>query len=128
MENQKMDQKNTFEYTYSAKRKEEIETIKKKYMPKEEDKMELLRKLDRNVEKPGTMAAIILGVIGALFLGVGMSCTMVFRGVYFIPGILIGLVGIGLVAAAYPVYKKITVKERKRIAPQILALTEELSK
>ena len=35
----------SFEYTYSAERRQEIEAIRKKYLPKEEDKMEKLRKL-----------------------------------------------------------------------------------
>lgn len=128
MSEQHMNQENTFEYTYSAKRQEEIEAIKKKYMPKQEDKMELLRKLDRGVEKKGTMTAIILGVIGVLLLGTGMSCCMVFQGIYFIPGIILGIIGMAVTAVAYPAYKTITAKERERIAPQILALTEELSK
>lgn len=42
MSEQNVKHENTFEYTYSAKRQEEIEAIRKKYMPKEEDKMELL--------------------------------------------------------------------------------------
>lgn len=96
-------------------------------MPREEDKMEQLRRLDKGVEKKGIMWAIILGVVGCLIMGTGMSCVMVFQSSYFIPGILIGILGIALIAAAYPVYKKIIVRERERIAPQILALTEELS-
>lgn len=127
MDNKNMDTEKTFEYTYSAKRKEEIEAIRKKYMPKEEDKMELLRKLDKSAEQKGTVAALILGVVGCLIMGLGMSCTMVFQGVYFVPGIIIGILGMVLIAVAYPVYKKITEKEREKIAPQILALTEELS-
>ena len=127
MDNQRRNQENTFAYTYSAKRKEEIEAIRKKYLPQEEDKMDLLRKLDKSVERPGSVAALRLGVGGALIMGRGMSCVMVFQGAYFIPGILIGIVGIALIVAAYPVYKRITARERERIAPQILALTEELS-
>ena len=59
-------------------------------------------------------------------MGVGMCCSMVWMGIWFIPGIVIGLIGIGDVAAAYPVYSRITKKERERLAPQILKLTEEL--
>lgn len=128
MNEQDVNQENTFEYTYSAKRQEEIEEIKKKYMPKQEDKMELLRKLDRSVEKKGTMTAIIIGVIGSLLLGMGMSCCMVFQGIFFVPGIILGMIGMAVMVVAYPAYRRITTKERERIAPQILALTEELSK
>lgn len=120
--------KETFEYTYSAKQQEEIEKIRRKYMPKEEDKMELLRKLDRDVTKPGTIWSIVLGVIGCLIFGAGMSLVMVGPKTFFVLGIVAGLIGIAVMAAALPIYKKITEKERQRIAPQILALTEELSK
>ena len=54
-----MENKNTFEYTYSAKQQEEIAAIKKKYMPVEEDKMETLRRLDKSVERPGTILSIL---------------------------------------------------------------------
>ena len=40
-----MDNRQTFEYTYSAERQQEIESIRKKYLPKEEDKMDRLRRL-----------------------------------------------------------------------------------
>lgn len=116
-----------FEYTYSAKQQEEIRDIRKKYLPKEEDKMEQLRRLDRSATKKGTVVSIAVGVISCLILGVGMCCTMVWTDVLFIPGIIIGLIGIAGVAAAYPIYNRITKKEREKLAPQILRLTEELS-
>lgn len=124
-----MEQKNeAFEYTYSATQQEEIEAIRKKYLPKEEDKMELLRKLDRDVTKPGTIWSIVTGVLGCLVFGGGMSCIMVAGKDFFVIGIILGLIGMIVMAAALPIYKKITKRERDRIAPQILALTEELSK
>lgn len=118
----------SFHYTYSAKEQEELKRIRQKYAPKEEDKMEQLRRLDRNVTQKGTMVSIIIGVIGALIFGIGMCCTMVWGGIWFIPGIIIGLVGIGGVAAAYPAYTYVIKKEREKIAPEILKLTDELMK
>lgn len=118
--------KETFHYTYSAKQQEEIERIRNKYISKEEDKVEQLRRLDESVTRPGTVAAIIIGVIGTLILGVGMCCTMVWADTMFIPGIVIGGVGIAVIIAAYPVYTHITKRQREKIAPQILKLTEEL--
>lgn len=120
--------KETFEYTYSAVKQDEIDKIRRKYIPKEEDKMDLLRKLDKDVTKPGTIWSIIIGVIGCLVLGAGMSLVMVGPEMFFIIGIVVGLIGIAIMAAALPIYKKITDNERKRITPQILKLTEELSK
>ncbi len=117
-----------FEYTYSAKQQAEIEQIRKKYLPKEEDKMELLRKLDRDATKPGTICSIAVGVVGCLVFGFGMSCVMVWSDSLMIFGIVVGLIGMVLVGIAYPLYVKITKKQREKLAPQILALTEELSK
>lgn len=123
-----MENKETFEYTYSAKEQEEINQIRKKYLPKEEDKMELLRKLDRDVTKPGTIKAIIVGVIGCLIFGAGMSFAMVWTDSLLVVGIVLGIIGMGIMALALPIYQKTTAKERERIAPEILRLTEELSK
>ena len=119
-------EKDTFTYTYSAKQQEEIRNIRKKYLPREEDKMEQLRRLDRDTTRKGTVLSVLVGVIGCLLVGVGMCCTMVWMK-FFIPGVVIGLIGIAAVAAAYPLYTRVTKKERERLAPQILKLTEELS-
>lgn len=122
-----MDQnEETFEYRYSAKQQEEIEAIRRKYLPKEEDKMEQLRQMDKRVSHKGTIISIIIGVIGCLLLGIGMCCTMEWAGRWFVPGIIIGVIGIVMIALAYPLYDRITKKERKKIAPLILKLADEL--
>ena len=120
--------KDIFRYTYSAKQQEEIQNIRKKYLPREEDKREQLRRLDRGTTKKGTFVSITAGVVGCLLLGVGMCCTMVWMERLFVPGIILGLIGIAAVAAAYPLYVRITKKEQEKLAPQILKLIEELSK
>lgn len=56
---------------------------------------------------------------------VGITNTMA-AGV--IIGIIVGIVGIAGVAAAYPLCVYITKKERQRIAPEILKLSDELLK
>lgn len=118
----------TFSYTYSAKEQQEIECIRQKYMPKKEDELEQLRRLDKSAEQPGMIASICLGVIGTMLFGIGMCCTMVWAEYFFVPGIIIGVLGMGLIGAAYPVYQKVTKKQREKIAPQILALSEKLKK
>ncbi len=115
-----------FEFDYSARKQKEIEEIKKKYLPKEEDKMETLRKLDQSVTQKGTKYSVIIGVIGALVMGTGMSMTMTGATSMFVFGIMIGIIGMVVIAVAYPVFKKVTEEQKKKIAPQILALTEEL--
>lgn len=116
-----------FEFSYSAKRQKEVDEIRKKYLPKEEDKLETLKRLDSEAERPGTIASIVAGTFGTLLLGVGMCCTMVWAEGFFLIGVLVGLIGIAVLGAAYPLYKKVTKKEREKIADQILALSAELS-
>ena len=122
---------NSFEYTYSAERQQEIEAIRKKYLPKEEDKMEQLRRLHSIPTEKAQAASIAIGVLGALILGTGMSLCMTELGaalghLAMVIGILVGLFGLVMVALAYPVYNIVLRKERQRIAPEILRLSEEL--
>ena len=124
------EKKETFNYTYSAAQQEEIKSIREKYMrpTPEEDKMERLRRLDASVTRLGTIVSLMVGIISALILGIGMCCTMVWAETFFIPGIFIGVIGIVGVIAAYPVYDYITKKQREKLAPEILRLSDELIK
>lgn len=122
---------NAFEYTYSARRQQEVEEIRKKYLPREEDKMEQLRKMHSIPTKKAQTASITMGIVGALILGTGMSLCMTELGSLLgsfslVVGIPVGILGIILSALAYPAYQRILKKEREKIAPEILRLTDEL--
>ena len=125
---------NAFEYTYSARRQQEVEEIRKAYLPKEEDKMEQLRRLDASVYSKATTVSLVVGIIGALVMGLGMSLAMTDIGaalgtvLAMAIGIGIGVVGIVLASLAYPLYNRTLKKEREKIAPEILRLTDELMK
>lgn len=122
-----MENKETFSYTYSAKQQEEIKKIREKYVPKEADKMEQLRRLDASVTQKGTVISLVVGIIGALVFGVGMCCCLVWTDL-FVLGIIVGIIGIGAVSAAYPLYNYAAKKAREKIAPEIIRLTDELMK
>ena len=119
--------KEIFNYTYSAKQQEEIKAIRNKYVEpqKTEDKMTQLRRLDNAVTQKATTISLVIGIIGALIMGSGMRLNMS-HGVCMLFGIILGIVGIALVGLAYPIYNRIIVKERKKIAPEIIRLTDEL--
>ena len=117
-----------FSYSYSAKENDEILRLRQKYLPKEESKMDILRRMDTTVYRKATMMSIIAGIAGCLLLGIGMCCCLVWAGIYFVPGIILGLIGIAVLSLAYPIYGKVLKKEREKIAPEILRLTEELLK
>ena len=128
-----MENNQSFEYTYSAGQRQEIEAIRKKYLPKEEDKMEQLRRLHAVPTQKAQAASIAIGILGALILGTGMSLCMTDLGaslghLAMVIGILTGVLGLVMVALAYPIYNTVLRKERQRIAPEILRLSEELLK
>ena len=122
------EQKGTFTYKYSASQQAEIKKIREKYIPKEENKMEKLRRLDESATRPGMIAALIVGILSTLVLGIGMCCYMVWAEKLFFAGIIIGIIGLLGVAAAYPLYAHITKKQREKLAPEIMRLTDELMK
>lgn len=125
----------TFHYTYCAKEQEEIKAIRKKYdnAPEPEDKLEKLRRLDNRATQKATMTGLVVGIVGALIMGFGMSLIMTDLGRIFdeswltmAVGIAVGLVGGLLAFLAYPLYNRVLKKERERIAPEIIRLTDEL--
>lgn len=129
---------NGFSYSYSAREQEEIKRIRKKYADDsartDESSIERLRRLDASVTKKGTTVSLIVGTLGSILMGSGMSLVMTDLGA-LLPGLLslfigiaVGVVGIVGVALAYPIYKAITKKERERIAPEVLRISEELLK
>lgn len=128
-----------FAYTYSAKEQAEIKKIRARYetpQRTEVDKIERLRRLDASVTSKATMSSLITGFIGAMLLGFGMSLFMTDLSdllhlnavLAILLGLLTGMVGIALVALAYPIYLRVTKRERDRVAPEILKLTDELLK
>lgn len=122
-----MSEKEVFEYTYSAPQQNEVQKIREKYLPKEVTKLDQLRAMDAGVTKRGTAVSLVHGILYSLILGLGMSCCMVWAGSLFVPGVVIGCIGLAGVAATYPIYNHIVKQDRDKIAPEILRLTEELA-
>ena len=129
-------EKETFNYTYSAKEQDEIKAIRKKYAVQEqtEDKMAQLRRFDAAVTQKATTVSLVFGIIGALIMGIGMSLVMTDIGnilgttLALVIGITTGMIGIILVCLAHPIYNRTLKKEREKIAPEIIRLTDELMK
>ena len=129
---------NGFQYTYSAKDQAELKRIRDKYTaPTEaEDKMARLRRLDASVTNTAQAVALVFGVVGTLILGFGMSLVMtelaealgISGDVAMVIGIIVGIVGGILASLAYPIYNTIVKAKRKKLAPEIIRLTDELMK
>ena len=131
--NQNNDQQE-FIYTYSAKDKDEIDRIRQKYQVAPQDsKLQRLHDLDSSVHSRGSACAIAVGTLGALIMGAGMSIVMtefgqsIGLGAYApVVGIAIGIIGLTLAICAYPIYRAVCERRKKKIAPEILSLIEEL--
>lgn len=131
-------EQNGFSFTYSAKEQAELKRIRDKYTaPTEvEDKMARLRRLDASVTQTAQAVALVFGVMGTLILGFGMSLIMtelgnalgIFGSMAMVVGIAVGIVGGILASLAYPVYNVIVRAKRKKLAPEIIRLTDELMK
>lgn len=131
-----MENNNGFSYSYSAENQAEIEKIRNKYLPRTEDKLEKLRRLDESVTSKATVWSLVLGILGTLIMGSGMSMVMTEFGTLvfaspiaaIIVGVLLGLVGMVMAIFAYPVYNFVLEKERRKIAPEIIRLADEIEK
>lgn len=127
-----MEKEQTFKMSYSAEQQEEIQNIRKKYVAPEENKMEQLCMLDARATKKAISVSLAVGISGALIMGAGMSVVMTEEmmealGSAALPvGMMAGIVGIIGIILAYPLYIRCLKKERKKIAPEIIRLTDEL--
>ena len=118
---------NTFQYTYSAPQNQEVLSIRKKYLPQEETKLEELKRLDQTVQSAGTVEALCAGIGGSLVFGLGMCFSMKIIGDMMWLGIALGLVGMAGMAFAYPLSRKCYNRAKEEHAPRILELTAELT-
>ena len=118
----------SFTYNYSAARNKEVESIRRKYMPHEESKLEKLKRLDYRVQIAGMIESLCFGIIGALVFGIGMCFFLdVFAGAAWLTAILM-ICGTLLMIPAYPIYRRIARKTRAELTPEILRLSEEIMK
>ena len=126
-----------FSYTYSAKEREELERIREKYARSEspaEDKLQRLRRLDSKPSRQARIISVATGIVGALIMGFGMSLVMTELGaslslssdVSFGIGIAAGTLGALIAVAAYPIYSFSLKLLRRKAAPEIISLTDEL--
>lgn len=122
-----MEQQNAFSYTYSAPENQEVLNIRNKYLPREESKLEELKRLDQLVQSSGIMEALSIGVVGCLVFGLGLCFAMEVIGSAMWLGVLLGIAGSVIMCFAYPAYRKIFAEAKARHTPRILELAAELS-
>ena len=114
--------------TYQASEREQrkAEGIRRQYVSREENKMEQLRKLDSRVKLPGKIACSILGVIGALVMGAGMSLVMVWGNMAM--GLALSIPGLAVLLLGFLAYYLITGSRKKKYAAEIMRLSGDVMK
>ena len=106
--------------------------IRTQYMEKESTELDALRELDAKVKRPANIFAYIFGSIGAVVMGAGMSLVMTDIGATLgitsalVPGIIIGVIGLGMTLLTYPMYKGILNSRKKKYGAEILALSDKI--
>lgn len=110
-----------------------VQKIRTQYTEKELTQLDELKALDKRVKKPAVVFSYVFGAISAMVLGCGMSLVMTDLGEILginspmVPGIILGIVGMYLTIINYPIHKKLLASRRKKYAPQIIALSDQLT-
>jgi len=111
-----------------------VRKIRTQYTEKQHTELDALKALDAKVKRPANVFGYTYGSVGAIIMGTGMSLMMTDIGTIIglanatVPGIIIGVVGLAMALTTYPIYKKILNGRKKKYAPEILRLTDELMK
>ena len=106
--------------------------IRTQYVEKEASELDALRALDAKVKRPANVFAYAFGSLSAIIMGAGMSLVMTDIGAAIgitgalVPGIVVGVVGLGMALLTYPMYKGILANRKKKYGDEILALSEKI--
>jgi len=109
-----------------------VQKIRTQYTEKQHTELDALKELDAKVKRPANVFAYTYGSFGAIVMGAGMSLVMTDIGATIglasamVPGIVIGVVGLGMALSTYSLYKGILNSRKKKYAGQILALSEKI--
>ncbi|MBE6925759.1 MAG: dihydropteridine reductase [Ruminococcaceae bacterium] len=109
-----------------------VQKIRTQYTEKQHTELDALKTLDAKVKRPANVFAYTYGAFSAIIMGAGMSLVMTEIGAVIglasamVPGIVIGVIGMGMALSTYPIYKKMLAARKKKYAPEILKLSEKL--
>ena len=111
-----------------------VQKIRTQYTEKQHTELDALKTLDAKVKRPANVFAYTYGSVSAIVMGAGMSLVMTEIGATIglasamVPGIIIGVVGMGMALITYPIYRKMLNARKKKYAPEILKLSEKIMK
>ena len=109
-----------------------VQKIRTQYTETKHTELDELKALDAKVKRPANVFAYIYGSVSAIVMGAGMSLVMTEIGAAIglasamVPGIVIGVIGMGMALSTYPIYKNMLNNRKRKYAPEILKLSEKL--
>lgn len=112
------------DFNATAQDQKKAEDIRRQYIPREDNKIEQLQRLDSKVKTPGKVVASILGVVGALVMGSGMALVMVWENMTV--GLALSIPGMIVALLAFPAYAVITNSRKKKYASEIMRISDGL--
>ncbi len=109
-----------------------VQKIRSQYMEKGANELDELKTLDKKVKHPANVFAYTFGSIAALVMGSGMSLVMTDVGELvgitesMASGIVIGVIGMIMAIANYPIYKRILASRKEKFAAQIMEISDKI--
>ena len=109
-----------------------VQKIRSQYTEKQYTELDELKALDAKVKQPANVFAIVFGTLSAIVMGAGMSLVMTDIGTILgltdalIPGIAVGVVGLGMTLLTWPIRNAILNSRKRKYGPRILELSEKL--
>lgn len=117
-----------FSYNYSADRNEELRKIREKYEIKndeEQDKLKLIRAMDKKIEMPGKIFGTLFGLFFTFVFGGGLGLCIKTEGMSFVFGLLLGILGFLGMSFAPIITKIVFKKQKEKYGKEILNLIDK---
>lgn len=109
-----------------------VQKIRTQYVESKMSPLDSLKRLDTKVKRPVNIFTYVFGSLGAIILGAGMSLIMTDIGKTIgvaspmAPGVVIGVIGMLMAIANYPIYKSMMNSRRKKYKEQIMKLSDTI--
>ena len=107
-----------------------VQKIRSQYTEKQHTELDALKALDAKVKKPAKVFAYTYGSLSAIIMGSGMSLVMTDIGAIIglanamVPGIVIGIAGMGMALSTCSLYKRMLNSRKKKYAPMLIKQNE----
>lgn len=109
-----------------------VQQIRDQYTEKKPTELDALKKLDAEVKRPANVFAYAFGSFSAIVMGTGMSLVMTDVGSVIglkktrAAGVVMGIAGMAMAIANYPIHKSILDNRKKEYAARILELSDKI--